>query len=293
MDNVVGFDAFESEQQIGAHQAGLPRVILEGQMDVALFREWFRNLRDVIEFVEAGQVLTGGGCTGVPAAVAHSQAHDNLPAIGIVDRDTLFREKIWNLLYTGDEAAFAAMQTEDVVVASLWEVEAYLLRPDLFADWIRLRREALPAPNEICATAIVAALEEAEALLDIAPALAALHAANVACPSNWGLHLPAADLSGHCADAYAAELEQQQGVAEEVQALVDEIKANAPAEPAERFLYLLRYVDTKRLLGRLAHRWTLAGKNPHLALNPLMARDAYSPAELAAIVGYYADRWAV
>jgi hypothetical protein len=292
MDNVVGFDAFDSEQQIGAHQAGLPRVVLEGQTDVNLFRDWFRNLRDVVDFVEAGEVVPGSGCTSVPAAVAHSQEQDNLPAIGIVDRDTLFRQRVWELLYTRDDATFAAAQNEDVVIASLWELEAYLLRPDLFADWIKTRRGPLPAPPEMCTSAVATALEEAEALLDIAPILAALHVAQEACPNGWGLHLPAANLAAECAQAFAHVLEQQKAVADEVRDLVAEIRAHAPGDDGDRFIFLLKYVDTKRLIDRLARLWTLAGNNPHLALNPLLDRDAYSPAELAGIVTDYADKWA-
>ena len=42
MSNVQSFDNFADDEQIVAHQLGLPRIVLEGKSDVELFREyWF------------------------------------------------------------------------------------------------------------------------------------------------------------------------------------------------------------------------------------------------------------
>src|SRR4028118_1175320 len=224
MSNVVGFDEFESEHQIDAHQVGLPRIVLEGQTDVHLFEDWFRHLLDVIQFVEASDVVRGGGCSSVEVAVLHSRETDDIPAIGIVDRDTLFRTKVWELLYTCDDAEFAAAQSPDVVRASLWEVEAYLLRPDLLAEWVALRRDQLPTPPELCAGALEAAIEEAEALLGMAPTLAALHADGQSCPATWGNHFPAGKLEEESAAAFDDAHQREAGVVAAVEALVNRIR---------------------------------------------------------------------
>ena len=293
MSNVLSFDAFASEQQIGAHQAGLPRVVLEGQSDVLLFEAWFRHFLDVVEFVEASNVLVGGGCESVPKAVEHSRMRDQVPAVGIVDRDTLFRAKRWKELYTCESEVFAAIQTPDVVTASLWEVEAYLLRPDLLGEWVEVRRDQLPAPPEVCAEAISLSLEEAEALLDAMPTLAGLHMRGVSCPINWGLNHPAESLARECRAHFYNMIAEQEAdaVVEVVRGLVEEIKALAPTDDAERFLYFLRYVDTKRLLARLSWRLRLLGQNAHLALSSLMSKEGYCPTELKSIVCEYANRW--
>ncbi|MDR6875007.1 hypothetical protein J2Y55_006048 [Bosea sp. BE125] len=290
MSNVVSFDAFDSVQQIGAHQMGLPRIVLEGQDDVKFFENWFRDMAHTVVFVEASEIGAGGGCTSVPTAVVHSRQTDNIPAIGIVDRDTLFRKKSWSLLFTHDEDAFRAVHSDEVFTASLWEVEAYLLRPDLLPDWVAIRSHTLPAPAALCEGALQAAVEECEALLDAAPAFAAAHAHRVRAEEGWGANLSHAELGSQCAHWFAEAVGGQGGVVAAVTALVVTVRANAPADLAQKLVYYLRYVDTKRLLMRLNSRLGMKG-NAHWALKTLMARDGYKPQELLAVVSAHADAY--
>lgn len=290
-DNLVSFDEVDTEHQISALQAGLPRVVLEGSTDVRLFAAWFLHLSDGVEFVEADDVIRGGGCSAVGAAVAHSISQDGVPAIGIVDRDHLFRGKDWTNLFTVDDTIFASVQTPDVITTSLWEVEAYLLRPELLGDWVELRAREQPVPAAFAAGAVDAAVEECEALLDMSPALAAAHAAETAVPDGWGLGVSCSDLVAACEANHAAELAAQAAIASQVKAMVAEIRRNAPTTPADRLSYLLRYVNTKRLLQRLKTRLCLH-PNSHWVLTKVMSYRTLKPEELERVVVAHWEKYA-
>jgi hypothetical protein len=290
-DNILPFDQIESQRQLGVLQAGLPRVILEGGDDVDFFESWFIHMLDRLEFVEADDVIRGAGCTAVAPAVEYSRSNDGVPAIGIIDRDALFRNADWQNLFSTDDVAFAALQTADVTIASLWEIEAYLLRPELMADWVGLRSSVMPAPDERARGAIAAAIEECEALLDLSPTLAAAHAQGIPVGDGWGLHHNYAALAAACAHHFAAAINAQPALVTEVQQLVEAIRAVAPTPLPERLLFLLRYVNTKRLLPRLRERLSLY-PNSHWALGKLMSMQTLRPSELEAIVTEHAQRHA-
>lgn len=260
-DNILSFEDVHTEHQIAAIQTDLPRVILEGQDDVRLFEAWFIHLLDALVFVEAADVVRGGGCTQVDLAVRHSIDQDGVPAIGIVDRDTLFSRADWTNLFSTDDAAFAGLQTPEVTLASLWEVEAYLLRPELFPAWVETRSRTMPAPQATIDTAISAAVEECEALLDAAPVMAAAHSAGVGIADGWGANRGCTVFGSECEAEHPAPMASHSAVAEEVKALIAEIRLAAPSSPSERLVYLLRYVNTKRLLHRLYARLQLHTKS--------------------------------
>ena len=96
MSNVQSFDSFADDEQIAAHQLGLPRVVLEGKSDVELFREyWFTRLTEEFDFISANDLGCGEGCTAVEKAVTLSRERDNIPAYGFIDRDWFFRQRKW------------------------------------------------------------------------------------------------------------------------------------------------------------------------------------------------------
>lgn len=174
--NIASFDEFSSDRDIAAHAAGLPRIVLEGQDDVWLFKSvWFPDHLAHFDFVPADDVVRGMGCTAVPQAVEHSRTVDGIPAFGIVDRDVYFREKDWNALYESDDAAFPSDKAEGVFVSRLWEVEAHLLQPDLLKSWVMGCASNPGASGPIAARAIERSLEQCEALFEAAPYLAATH----------------------------------------------------------------------------------------------------------------------
>jgi hypothetical protein len=289
MTNVASFEEFQSDLQIAAHQAGLVRVVLEGDTDVKLFKGyWFSDRTDVFDFIEAKSLVTGAGCTAVAAAVAASIAQ-GVPAIGIVDRDTLFRNKQWALLFDSNPAALNQnWSTAGIYTASLWEVEAYLIEPDLLSDWVGAVYKKAPAPQANRDAALRRTIEGCRFVLAAAHYLAALHedgtvAPNIRTFSDQSL----AKLTAACAAGVAAAGAPGQAVATAVLGQVGALLAALPVEGAEQLRFLLRYVDTKRLLVRLEHsldinsgaHWTLAAFMKLKGARPRELSDVLNDAE--------------
>lgn len=290
--DVVSFDEFDSDHQIAAHQSSLIRVVLEGQTDVILFgRYWFLPLLEVFDFKEASHIQGKAGCTGVADAVRFSIDHDGVPAIGIVDRDTLFRQKLWDVLYEVDEAAFeAATRDADVFVASRWEVEAYMLEPDLLANWVGGSHKQPPASQAECDMALPRALIECDFLLEVSPFLAEAHTMHRKIGELHFVGQPLDVVKGLCDAAIVASSPEGQRAAEQVSARIDALKQAMPADDAERFRFALRYVDTKRLLSRLPGALQVTAKT-HFNLIELQAAQSRRPPELAGFLDEARQRY--
>tara|TARA_R110000751_G_scaffold2018_18_gene10751 strand:- start:522919 stop:523797 length:879 start_codon:yes stop_codon:yes gene_type:complete len=276
--NVASFDEFSSDRQIAAHAAGLPRIVLEGQDDVWLFKSiWFPDHLARFDFLPADDVVRGAGCTAVPHAVEHSRTVDGIPAFGIVDRDVYFREKDWNALYESDDTAFPANKSEGVFVSRLWEVEAHLLQPDLLESWV-MGCATNPAAS---GRAIERSLEQCDALFEAAPYFAAMHHDGVKSEESFA-SVDAAKVREIC-DRRLEDLSgEAKGHAADVAALVDQIRSLAPTPLPERLLWFLRFIDTKRLLARLRQDLKLDDhRHPHRVLAALMSSAARKPDEFA------------
>lgn len=280
IDNVVSFELFDSDQQIAAHQAGLPRVVLEGVTDVTLFsRFWFPQWQERVEFIEASRVAAGAGCTGVADAVAHSR-EEGIPAVGIVDRDTLFRAKDWSRLFSIDPSLISpGPLVTNVYVTSLWEVEAYLLEPDLLADWVAVAHRSPPGSPADCERALPRAIDACEALLAAAGYFAILHSDGKPAPQGLFCDQSLTRVSEVCNEKILGTGPELQAVAEEVRALVTVVRENLPVDQQERFRLLLRYVDTKRLLNRLIHALRVR-EDAHWILAGFMLKGGRRPMEL-------------
>jgi hypothetical protein len=288
MSNVISFDQFESEHDIEPYQLGLPRIILEGQDDVRLFSQyWFTHLIDTFKFVEAGDVVDGSGCTAVRNAVEASIA-ENIPACGIADRDHLFRTKDWPALFeTDDDAFFATTSDDDFYTTLRWEVEAYLLEPDLLPSWVRSHRNP-PGTDALCNQALAHAIDECEHLLQTHSYFAtAHHVGKKINPQHFkGISTP--ELPAACTNALN-NLAHDGSVVHVLVPLVSQVLASAPTEPGARLRYLLRYVDTKRLLDRLACRFA-AEPEVRWFLAELMRRSNERPAEIERRILDFRDR---
>jgi hypothetical protein len=285
MTNVTSFEEFESVQQIAAHQAGLVRVVLEGDTDVKLFKRfWFANRHDVFDFIEAKSLVAGAGCTAVAAAVAQSVA-EGVPAIGIVDRDTLFRNKQWALLFDSNPAALNQQwSTAGIYTASLWEVEAYLIEPDLLADWVGAVYRAPPAPAEKCIAAVRQTIEGCKFVLSAAHYFAALHEEGRPAPKPGAFsNQTLANLNATCAAAIAAAGGTGKATAVSVAAQIANLLATLPEAEADQLRFLLRYADTKRLLARLGYSLDIR-PDSHWTLATFMLREGRVPKELSDIL---------
>lgn len=283
-NNIVSFEEFTSIQQIDAHQSGLVRVVLEGKDDVELFKDyWFCTRTDVFDFIEAGKLIPGAGCTAVPMAVAHSIA-EGVPAIGIVDRDTLFRSKNWDLLFSTDPVAINQDWIDSrLYIASLWEVEAYLLDPDLLAEWVGVAYKPPPAPQARRNSALSQIIDACQFLIAAAHFFAAMHNDERKTPPRmfWDQNL--ASLTAACAAGVGAAAAPTKVVAGRVESLVASIIASQPTTNADRLRYFLRYVDTKRLLFRLGHSLNIS-EGTHWILAALMKAAGRCPIELDAVL---------
>lgn len=279
-ENIASFDSFETDVQIAAHQTGLVRVILEGRSDVELFRRfWFSHRQDVFEFVEAGNVAAASGCTGVADGVAKC-AQQGIPAIGIVDRDTLFRLKDWDLLFSLDANALNPNPlAAGVYVASRWEVEAYLLEADRLSDWVSAEHRHPPGPEPLCQRALTLVLESCQTLLTAASFFAAHHEEGK--PVNTGMfcNLSQHRMQAECIAQLAVFTPAAKEVAAKVDALVNAVRQGQPAVEADQLPFLLQYVDTKRLFKRLTHTLEVRD-NTHWFLATLMASKGLRPGEL-------------
>jgi hypothetical protein len=278
MSNVVPFEEFDNEHEIAAYQIGLPRIVLEGMDDVRLFRTyWFPHMIDSFEFVEAGDIVDGGGCTAVKEAVTKSK-QDNIPAFGIWDRDTFFRTMDWNALFEVDDAAFCvASSGQDFYTTLRWEVEAYLLEPDLLPAWLRSHRRP-PGNAAQCAAAIEIAVDECEHLLRAHRFFATAHQCGKPIPPAYFLDCPTHKFMAACDEALS-KLTHDGSLVAAVDGYVEAIIRAAPSDPPGRLLWLLRYVDTKRLLARLTKRFK-AEPEVRWFLAELMLQGNRRPSEI-------------
>jgi len=278
-ENVVSFEAFETDAQIASHQKGLIRIILEGNTDVELFqRFWFLDRLDVFEFVEARSFVEGSGCTGVISGVAKCK-QQGIPAMGILDRDILFRNKNWDLLFSLDANALNSdANAAGIYVASRWEVEAYLLEADSrLSDWVSVEYLPPPGPEHICKKALPAILQSCEDLLWTASFFASKHEAGQATNERMFYDRPLPEIQAACKAQQVTLNGVPKQVAARVEILVDAIRLAQPREDVDRLPFLLRYVDTKRLLKRLGH--VLGIRDNFWFLASLMMRVGQRPAE--------------
>ena len=278
-DNVVPFDEFDNELQITNSQSEIPRIVLEGGDDVVLFRQWFFDKLDRFEFIQASNVGAGSGCTAVPDAVRRL-LDQGVKAYGLSDRDRLFREADWPLLFSVDDAAFtAATENDETAVNLLWEIEAYVLAPEVIPNWVRAHHRYAPASQADCTAAIARAIEECESLLGAQSWLATAHRCGQGVPDGQYCNVPSAEFTGRCAEELGS-LNDAHGTAAQVDHYVAAILAAAPADPPERLRWLLRYVDTKRLMLRLQHRLALGNARHKWVLAEFMSLRGLRPAEL-------------
>lgn len=257
MSNVISLNDFENERDIEAYHIGLPRIVLEGVDDLRLFKNyWFPHLIDRFQFVEASEIVGGGGCTAVSAAVEASK-QDNIPAFGFVDRDRHFRLKEWATLFDVDASAFKnATSNNDFYTTLRWEVEAYLLEPQLLSAW--LRSYCQPARLGQISSAVARTVSECEQLLKAHRFFATAHECGVSIANEYFKDRSVSLLLTACNQALE-RLNHDGTVAAAVDSYVDTIIQAAPTDLGPRLLWLLQYVDTKRLLVRLTTKWRGSG----------------------------------
>lgn len=136
-------------------------VLLEGASDVAVFREWYRNRRDVIEFFSPEIPQGRSGVENLLNRILARSTSPNPREYGIVDRD--FRDDAEVEASLNDPA-------RHLFILRRYCIENYLLEPAAVAEEVRV----LSVPN---ANAPDAQVMEAE-LLQMCRRLHTMMAAN-------------------------------------------------------------------------------------------------------------------
>jgi hypothetical protein len=160
-------------------------VYLESEEDLQIFKErWFFDEGKKIEFksVDTGQ---GGGCLQVINQVDKDRKR-GITAFGIVDRDILMKQGMWDLWWEIDDQQFEQAKPfgDYILVLRRWELENYLLSPEELE--IVLSDKEFRAARDINVV-LEKLLEEAENLKILSAAMILSHKHGHAFSTGFGL----------------------------------------------------------------------------------------------------------
>ncbi len=142
------FNNLESSDQVERRNVAKRFVYLESEEDVQVFGErWFFERGEKVEFLPASDGGKGG-CNDVIARVAVDRAA-GIDAWGVVDRDVLAARCDWDAFFDADDMSFTARKAlgEYVLVLRCWEMENYLLHPDVLEHHLADVRGRSPRPS--------------------------------------------------------------------------------------------------------------------------------------------------
>jgi hypothetical protein len=246
-------------------------VYLESEDDLLILKDrWFFDAGEQIEFDTVDTEEGSGGCTNVMRKVREDR-NRGVEAFGIVDRDALLRECQWDLFFETNDDRFdnSAPFGNEVTVLRRWELESYLLVPEVVTDYLSDAKDGRQR-------SVTGTIEE---MLDCAEVLTPQIAANFllheqgrsSLPESFGNDLKTADdmfaavddhLSTNKVGHDRADLE---GYAKKIESFAD----NQPEGSPERWDRLNRMIDAKLFMRRFfrtkhsldsEHRFHLATK---------------------------------
>jgi hypothetical protein len=184
---MASFKALEQNETIDNAYSGKVIIYLESEEDLQIIKErWFFDERAELEFksVDTGE---GGGCIQVIQKV-ENERKKGITAFGIVDRDILMKQGLWNLWWEVDDQQFEQAKPfgEYIIVLQRWELENYLLSPEelemVMAD------KALRATKNINIV-VQELLKKAEDLKILSAATMLLHQHGLSFDRGFGLNL--------------------------------------------------------------------------------------------------------
>ncbi|MBE9570521.1 MAG: DUF4435 domain-containing protein [Proteobacteria bacterium] len=106
-------------------------VYLESTIDYQILGErWFFDEGEWLDFKAADQCCESGGCTQVIKLVEKDRTVGTT-AFGIIDRDVLFSQNLWDQLFEIDDETYRSQKPFGPYIHLLcrWEIENYLLDP--------------------------------------------------------------------------------------------------------------------------------------------------------------------
>lgn len=142
------FNNIESSDRIERRNVAKRFIYLESEEDVQVFGErWFFERGERVEFRPASDG-GNGGCNDVIAHVKADRAA-GIEAWGVVDRDILAARHNWDAFFDADDASFAARKVfgEYVLVLRCWEMECYLLHPEVLEEYLADAEGRSPRPT--------------------------------------------------------------------------------------------------------------------------------------------------
>jgi hypothetical protein len=237
--------------------SGAVTVLVEGESDEKFLERMFPGMKAEIRFVSVG------GCTAMAERLKDERAI-NPKVFGLIDRDSLKRDKRWKELFEIDDEAFVtATRVDGLYVLTRWEIENYLCDfiavQKLFANWSKSAPDADALLERM--------IEAARAELHVTAAWCTAHAHGLAegdCPV------------APCTDPHALPTSVRKWIDEKLPeageqhrkhvASVTAFDPGDGADKRERLVALLRMVDGKRFLERLRRNWLGLNRDPSYQL---------------------------
>jgi hypothetical protein len=160
------------------------RVYVESMEDRDVLEKWFPDDLGEITFLSADhENAGGGGCQAVCREVTKN-LYGGVTAFGVVDRDKLFTDKNWVLLWEADDQKFRLTQPygAEVYVLLRWELENYLLEPKALQRVLSDAKHGKPAPT--LAEIEQELLDHCDTLVPVIAASALLHDKGIESPGD-------------------------------------------------------------------------------------------------------------
>lgn len=114
--------------------SGVPVIYVESEEDRYVYGEcWFKGHLSRLEFLSVSDRPEGNsGCNAVIEAVQGETSSGNA-SWGIVDRDAVMSQELWDLVHETDDACFDGSRPfgPHIKVLRRWEVESYLVDGEL------------------------------------------------------------------------------------------------------------------------------------------------------------------
>lgn len=259
---MAGFKRTPDIGRIRLRQRGGVVVFVESEDDYQIFaKRWFFDLGARITFEPADRDTPerGGGGSGVVCSLVDKAIADGICAFGIVDRDSLMSNDLWELWWEKDDTSFLASRPlgDRIRILLRWELENYLLDAVVMEIEIADERFCSTRSAETCARDC---LKYADELKNLAAANIILQRTGGKINPGFGTNPRHADSELHnelITHLTKKSVPKPKEVLIEERVLVDHFDL-PDAEPLKRWERLTRMIDGKSALKYLGSMFGVA-----------------------------------
>jgi len=248
MGDITSINQYGKPAKVLDTYKGGIKVFLESEADLVIFKKkWFVDLNDEIDFQSAEPELGkgGGGYNAVLERVS-ARRDENEIAYGIVDRDSLLERGaiFWEI----DNDKFHKQQPFDkyIHVLKRWEIENYLLHPDVLAELIADKKLSFSTPS---AAAIAQMILDTEEDLITVTTLSTIGVPKGKSPEEGFGYKASGDILREKVLKHL-NLSNEDNIFEQHRAKIKSFAENT-TDPITRWDKLSRLLDGKRMLYRL------------------------------------------